>query len=104
MTLVSADEAIELTYKHLKETDSFGTEIEAFLVRYLLVVICAEIEKSVLNMIVERVKRVDDMQLVSYVDITVGRQFRRIRTSEMGRLLGYFDKNLRTKLMTPKSK
>lgn len=99
MTQPSTEEAIEVCEKHLADTKSFGTEIEAFLVRYLLVIICAEIEQSVLSMTVERVRRVGDNQVTGFVDSTVEKLFRRVRTGEMGGLLGYFDKDIEKAFM-----
>jgi hypothetical protein len=97
MKLSSVDEAIEISNEHLKITNSFGTEIEAFLVRYILVIICAEFEKSVLDLIVKRVEKTKDTEVTTFVDSIIYKQFRRVRTSEMAGLLGSFNMELKNR-------
>lgn len=99
MTLPQTKEVIDVCEKHLTRVAAFGTEIEAFLVRYLLVVTCAELEAAVLSLVVDRARRTNDNEVTSFIEAVVGKQFRRLRTAEMGGLLGFFDKGLKTSFM-----
>jgi len=93
--LSQSTEALSTCRKHLDQHQAFGTEIEAYLVRYCLVVICAEIESLILSMVVRRAQRSGDTEVAGFVDAVVGKIFRRIRTGEMGDLLRYFYPNLK---------
>jgi len=54
MRLVRIDQAIEACQAHLEKSGAIGTEIEAYLTRYLLVLICAAIEEEIESLIIER--------------------------------------------------
>lgn len=90
-----SESAIEVCEKHLVATNSKSTEIENYLVRFLLVQICAEFEKTVLALIIERAARSGDQQLTRLIDSLKKRLFSSLRTGEMAGILGRLDENLK---------
>ena len=86
--------AVKLCDSHLGMTNSRGSEIEAYLTKYLLILICSNYEKRIREMIIERVKRTNDMDLVSFVDKTYRSSQRSLRISDIrGNLLRRFSEN-----------
>ena len=90
MRLVRIDQAIEACQTHLENSGAAGTEIEAYLTRYLLVLICATFEEEIESLIIERAARSGDPGLESFVRSAVGQIFRSLKTSEITGLLGRF--------------
>ena len=68
MSLENVDADLELCKKHLCETNSRGTKIESFLVRFLLVRICGEYEKEIKRIIHKRAAKNDDVEITSFTD------------------------------------
>jgi hypothetical protein len=54
MDLPAVDHAIEACRAHLEATGTSNTEIEAYLVRYLLVLTCGEYERTVEELVMAR--------------------------------------------------
>ncbi|MGQ4808743.1 hypothetical protein NKDENANG_02131 [Candidatus Entotheonellaceae bacterium PAL068K] len=90
MRLTRIDQAIEVCQVHLENSGATGTEIEAYLTRYLLVLICAVFEEEIESRIVERAARSEDAGLESFVRSAVGQIFRSLKTSEIAGLLNRF--------------
>jgi hypothetical protein len=80
MRLVRIDQAIEACQAHLENSGAIGTEIEAYLTRYLLVLICAAFEEEIESLIIERAARSGDPGLESFVRSAVGQIFRSLKT------------------------
>ena len=95
MRLVRIDQAIEVCQAHLEHSGATGTEIEAYLTRYLLVLICAAFEEEIESLIIERAARSGDAGLESFVRSAVGQIFRSLKTSEIAGLLGRFGPHYR---------
>ena len=77
------EHAIKLCDRHLCETNSRGSDIEAYFTKYLLILICSNYENRIREMIIERVKKANDSELVSFVDKTYHSFQRYLRISEM---------------------
>lgn len=90
MKLARVDRAIKICSEHLNSSGAAGTEIEAYLTRYLLILICASFEEKIKSLVNERASRSTDPGLKSYVQSTVGRVFRSLRTGEIAGLLNCF--------------
>ena len=90
MRLTRVDHAIDVCRSHLEDSRSSGTEIEAFLTRYLLILICSAFEEKIEDLVHLRARKSDDGGLVAFVDSTVGQVFRSVKTSEIGGLLNRF--------------
>ena len=90
-----AQEVIDVCRQHLSRTNSFATEVEAFLVQYLLVVICGEYEQTIESFIEQRAERAGDDHLTSFVKAATGARFRNPKTSDISGLLGWFSSDLK---------
>jgi hypothetical protein len=90
-----AQEVINVCRQHLTATNAFATEIEAFLVQYLLVVICGEYEQTIEALIEQRAEKAGDDHLTAFVKAATGARFRNPRTSDISGLLGWFDSDLK---------
>ena len=93
MTLDELDADLELCDKHLKTTNSKGTEIESFLTRFLLVHICAKYEMEVKNIITHRVKQTGDKEVISFTEGSIAR-IRNIKPDDLrGNVLKKFSED-----------
>ena len=90
MRLPRIDDAIEVCEKHLQSSKAVGTEIEAFLTRYLMVLMCAGFEQTIEDLVSARVAKSQDGALASFVRSAMGQVFRSVKTSEIAGLLGRF--------------
>lgn len=93
MRLARIDQAIEACQDHLESRGAMGTEIEAYLTRYLLILICASFEEEIESLISERAARSNDPGLESFVRSAVGQVFRSLKTSEITGLLKRFGRD-----------
>lgn len=90
MKLQRIDDAVESCREHLDRSTAWGTEIEAYLTRYLLVLMCALFEEEIKRIAIDRSSRTGDSGLIAFVTSAVGQVFRSVRTSEIAGLLGRF--------------
>lgn len=90
MKLARIDEAIEACERHLQSSGAIGTEIEAFLTRYMMVLMCASFEEQIEELVNARAAKSQDVALASFVRSAVGQVFRSVKTSEIAGLLGRF--------------
>lgn len=90
MHIPRLEEAIEVCAKHLDQTNARNTEIEAFLTRYLLVLICATYEEQIERLVAKRALKVSDSHVSAFMQSATGNLIRGIRVSELSRFLGRF--------------
>ena len=90
MKLHSVELTIRVCTKHLDSTSSYGSQIEAFLTQHLLIIICAEIEKKIKEMIIAQARDrcSDDFQ--TFIESCLNSTFRSIQSSEIAGLLNKF--------------
>jgi hypothetical protein len=69
--------------QHLSITNSKDTEIEGFLIRFLLVRMCAEYEKEIEQLVVRRAEKSGDREIISYIEKTVD-----VRNIKVGSIKG----------------
>jgi RiboL-PSP-HEPN len=100
MKLPSIDRAIELCEEHLDRTSSRGTEIEAFLTRYLLVLMCARFEEEIENIVLRRLAASSDKHIESFAKSALDAVFRSTKTSEIGGLLNRFSPEYKEQFKT----
>jgi hypothetical protein len=100
MKLVAIDQAIESCNNHLTQCKAKGTEIEAYLTRYLLIFICANFEEEIEKIVINKVKKICDDSLISYVESSLSQIFRSIKTGEISGLLNRFGSQYKDKFQT----
>lgn len=90
MKLQRIDDAVEACRVHLDKSEAWGSEVESYLTRYLLVLMCASFEEEIKRLAIDRSIRSNDNGVVAFVTSAVGQVFRSVRTSEIAGLLGRF--------------
>jgi len=90
MKLALIDRAIEACEEHLKSTNSRGTEIEAFLTRYLLVLICAAFEEEIEAIVIRRLSTSKDPHVEAFAKSALDAVFRSLKIKEIAGLLNRF--------------
>ncbi len=97
MKIPAIDISIQICNQHLSSSKAKGTEIEAFLTRYLLILICAHFEEEIEKLIANRAMKTNDPHIVSFIRSSVGQIFRSIKTSEISGLLSKFGEDYKQK-------
>jgi len=82
--------ALEECRRHLKETKSFNTPIEAYITRGLIVLLCAEIEASVTHLVIRRVEATDDQEVRQFAKSISKAFVRNAKPGEIGDVVGRF--------------
>jgi hypothetical protein len=90
MKLTLVDRAIETCEDHLDRTNSRGTEIEAFLTRYLLILICAAFEEEIEAIVIRRLSMSKDPYVEAFAKSALNAVFRSLKTGEIAGLLHRF--------------
>lgn len=90
MRLVKIDNAISTCEQHLSSTGAGQSEIESYLTRYLLILICATFEEEIKNILLKRSELIDDQHIKSFFQHCINRVFRSIKSSEIAGILGCF--------------
>jgi hypothetical protein len=91
MTFGSIDYRLLSCKNHLDATKSWATEIEMFLVQYLLIYICAELGTRIPQIFERRCARGTDMQLTQFAIKTVQYVTKRFSVDDLGKILKKFD-------------
>ncbi len=90
MKLSRIDNAILTCEQHLIQTNSHQTEIESFLTKYLLILICATFEEEIEKILLSRSDRINDNHIKSFFQHCIDKTFRSIKSSEIAGILGKF--------------
>lgn len=93
--ITKAQNAINACEEHLQLTNSFSTEIEAYFVQYLLIVICAECERYFVEIANQRISLLGNKHISNYFDATSNRMLQSIHFSQISGFLGYFGDDLK---------
>ena len=89
ISLVQTEVALGACRDHLQATNAFGTPIEAYLTRHLVVLLCAEVESSVRQLIHGKVGNESSAPIAALVGQIGGNIVRNARHSEIKKVLGY---------------
>jgi len=90
MSLAMVQHAIETCKRHLDKTGARNSEIEAYLTRYLLVLIVAVYEEEFERLIAERAEKTNDKPLAAFVRSATHKLLRSMKLSELKGYLGRF--------------
>lgn len=96
--LVRTRAAVDDCEQHLKDTGASGTEIEAYLTQYVLVVMCAEIEQAVHSILERRVAGTADPDLTRFALSSGQRVLRSVSKNELAGFVGRFGDHAKEKL------
>lgn len=89
-------EAIRVAKLHLKQTAVNRIEIEAVLVRHLLVVICAEYEETIEELACKKALVSGHQEFHNFVKSSLRNTFRSLKQGEIAGLLARFDGSLKS--------
>lgn len=90
MRIERIEQTLERCEEHLSSASAFGTEIESLLTQSLLVLMCAEFERAIENLVQEKCLSIMDDSIREFVKSCVSAVFRSVKSSEMAGLLNRF--------------
>lgn len=90
MKLARIDKAIEDCQIHLTNSNAFGTEIEAYLTQYLLILISATVEEEIEKIVAMRASKTKDKHIESFVNSCCGDMFKSFSSGQIAGILGRF--------------
>lgn len=91
------EHTIQECEEHLRLTNSFGTEIEAYLTRYLLVLISASFEESLETAFIERAKKANDDYVIQYFKNEMPQKLKSVGISKLSEFIRKFGVSLKEK-------
>lgn len=88
--LVRTRAIIEDCESFVSNPELMGSPIESYLVQHALVVLCAEIQQNIYEIVRARVAQTDDQQLANFVSNVAQRVLRSVGKSELAGFVGHF--------------
>lgn len=88
--LLRTNSVLEECRRHIDSTASTGTEVEAFLSQYLLVVLCAEMQEEMYRVVESRAKKCGDEGMCSFALASSKKILRSVKTGELSGFVGGF--------------
>ncbi len=95
--LPEIDREIELCNEHVDSTNSRGTEIEAFLSRYLQVRMCAAFEEKIEEIVIRRLSAGGDSYVQAFAKSALDAVFRSVKVAEIAGLMNRFGPDYKDK-------
>lgn len=93
-----SDEAIQICRDHLDVTGMRNSEVETYLVHYLLVLIYADYEQRIIEVVSRRGATSGDVPVGEFMNWAARRLVRSILYSEIKGVAGYFGENVKGEL------
>lgn len=106
MRIRKVDNAIEECKRYLDNSNGYGTEIEAYLTRYILILISASFEEEFEKMFVERCRKSNDQFVISYMETVISDKLKSVGIKKLSHFIkafggNYSDKFIREVSQTP---
>jgi len=95
--LARIDQAIEACEMHFKRCETCDPQVEAYLSKYLVILMYTVFEGEIRKMIEERVSRIDDSYLRSFIISSLDNLILGIKTSDLKGLLKRFSPDYKAK-------
>jgi hypothetical protein len=96
--LLRTHAAMEDCEKHLQASGAGGTEIEAYLTQYLVVILCADIQQEIYRLSEERAALISDAGISSFISVTSRKLLRSIKKGEIVGYVAMFGTDCKDKL------
>jgi len=90
MRILRIEQTLEKCEEHLISASAFGTEIESLLTQSLIVLMCAEFEQTIENIVAEKCSSITDKSIKEFLASCIGAVFRSVSSSEIAGLLNRF--------------
>jgi hypothetical protein len=100
MKFTRIDAHLEICRTHLDASGARGTVIEQILVGFLLVAVVSEFDRRLKSIVVKRVERIGDGEVVSFVRATAWKHLRSVNVGELVGCLGHFGKTCASQFQT----
>jgi HEPN superfamily RiboL-PSP-like protein len=84
------EQEIKQCEQYLDETNSKNTQLENYLVRYLLVRICAEYETRISTLVQRRCSRINDPHVLNFANVSACKATQRFNIGDLTGMLGSF--------------
>ena len=88
--LLRTKAALEECKAHLDMTGSWNSEIESYLTQHVLIVLCADIQQSIYQILESRLDGAVDIELKNFAIATGKRCLRSVGKKEVSGFLGFF--------------
>jgi hypothetical protein len=98
--LLRAKAALDECKAHLNATDSWNSEIESYLTQHVLIVLCADIQQSIYQILESRLDGAGDIELKNFAIATGKRCLRSVGKNEVSGFLGFFSVEAKNYLNT----
>lgn len=83
-------------FEHYLDSNNLrNTEIENYIVRYLLIFCCAEFSEIIREIIFSRVRSINDPLIINYVEKSIDLGFKNPTMENIYKVLGQFDRDLK---------
>ncbi|WNL39611.1 hypothetical protein RN346_03395 [Halomonas sp. PAMB 3232] len=90
--------AVDNCRSHLEESNSWGTEIEAYLTQHILVIMCAEIQQELYLILENRAEEASDEELKAFAVATGKKVLRSVGKTEIANFVGNFGSSAKNHL------
>jgi hypothetical protein len=91
MKIKEVDRAIAICQKHLKDSKSEGTIIESYLTRYLLILIIAQFENQIYQIIKTNVQcKTGGQKINNYFEGRMKRDYKGVKASDLAKYLASY--------------
>lgn len=90
MRIARIDQTLEKCEEHLSSSSAYGTEIENLLTQSILVIMCAEFEQTIEDIVQQKCCSIEDSSIREFVGSCVSAVFRSVKSTEMAGLLNRF--------------
>lgn len=90
MRILRIEQTFEKCEEHLSSSLAYGTEIESLLTQSILVIMCAEFEQAIENLVQEKCSTIDDASIKNFLGSCVDAVFRSVKSSDIAGLLNRF--------------
>lgn len=77
-------------FLHLKESDSWNTEIESYLTQHVLIAMCADIQQEIYTILEKRLSHTEDREVREFAFATGKKILRSIGKSEIAGFVSHF--------------
>ncbi|TKJ73660.1 hypothetical protein PspCFBP13508_05950 [Pseudomonas sp. CFBP13508] len=98
--LLRTKAALDECEAHLSATDSWNSEIESYLTQHVLIVLCADIQQSIYQILESRLDGAGDIELKNFAIATGKRCLRSVGKNEVSGFLGFFSTEAKNYLNT----
>jgi hypothetical protein len=97
MKIDRVDDTIIECKKHLLQFDAFGTEIEAYLTRYLLVLISSCFEEELEKIFIERANSTNDPFVIQYFTSEIPQKLKSVGITKLSEFIAKFGNKYKEK-------